>query len=526
MPPSVCVLDGESLAIEDVVRIAHDSSARTTLKPEARRALVESRRVVERAIGSGQTIYGINTGFGKLANVRIPPDQLDQLQTNLIRSHAAGVGNPLPAAVVRAVMLLRANVLLRPTSGVRPELVEALVAMLNAGVVPVVPEQGSVGASGDLAPLSHIGLALMGEGSVLSGGGTPAPASDALASTGLKPYRFAPKEGISFINGTQAQTALLALMVHDSNVLWRSAVGAAAMSLEALRGTPAPLDPRIHSARPHPGQIRTAALMRALLEDSEIRESHRENDPRVQDAYSLRCAPQVLGAVADAIQFAERTVVVELNASTDNPLVFENGDVISGGNFHGQPVAQALDVLAMTLTTLQAIAERRVERLVNPDLSQGLPAFLTRDPGLSSGFMMVQIAAASLVAESRALAMPASIGSIPTDANQEDFVPMGMAAAFKAGRILANAQRVVAAELLCAAQGLEFLKPLQPGRGVAALYRRLRNLTPPVLPLSEDRPPAPDLERLARGVAEGEFDPGEQRGSGACPERGEGTGGQ
>jgi histidine ammonia-lyase len=324
----------------------------------------------------------------------------------------------------------------------------------------------------------------------------------------LAPYRFAPKEGLAFINGTQAQTALLALMVHDAKVLWRTAVGAASMSLEALRGTPTPLDPRIHEARPHPGQIRTASLMRMLLEHSEIRESHRENDPRVQDAYSLRCAPQVLGAVADAIGFAEETVRVELNASTDNPLVFDNGDVISGGNFHGQPVAQALDILAITLTTLQAIAERRVERLVNPDLSQGLPAFLTEDPGLSSGFMMVQITAASLVAESRSLAMPASIGSIPTDANQEDFVPMGMASAFKAGRILTNAQRVVAAELLCAAQGLEFLRPLSPGRGVAELYRRIRGLSPSVSPLKDDRSPAPDLDRMARAVAAGELDPG------------------
>jgi histidine ammonia-lyase len=506
MPQSTCVLDGQSLGIEDVVRVARDSRAQVTLKPEARRALLASRRVVDRAIDSGQTIYGINTGFGKLANVRIPVGQLDQLQTNLIRSHAAGIGDPLPPPVVRAVMLLRANVLLRPTSGVRPELVDALLALLNAGLIPLVPEQGSVGASGDLAPLSHIGLALMGEGQVFTKEGAVA-ASDALAAAGLRPYRFAPKEGLAFINGTQAQTALLALLVHDASVLWRSAVGAAAMSLEALRGTPAPLDPRIHEARPHPGQIRTAAILRALLEDSEIRESHRENDPRVQDAYSLRCAPQVLGAVADAIRFTRDTVVIELNASTDNPLVFDNGEVISGGNFHGQPVAQALDILALTLTTLQAIAERRVERLVNPDLSQGLPAFLTNEPGLCSGLMMVQIAAASLVAESRALAMPASIGSIPTDANQEDFVPMGMAAGFKAGRILANAQRVVAAELLCAAQGLEFLKPLTPGRGVAALYQTLRGLSPPVPPLTADRPPAPDLARLARAVASGELDP-------------------
>ena len=507
MTAAPVTLDGRSLAIGDVVRIARDPDAGIRLDATARDALVASRGLVERAIASGQTIYGINTGFGKLANVRIPPDKLEALQVNLIRSHAAGVGPSLPAGVVRAVMLLRANVLLRPTSGVRPELVEALLAMLAARITPVVPEQGSVGASGDLAPLSHIALALMGEGEVLGEAGV-LPADAALRAAGLAPFRFAPKEGLAFINGTQAQTALLALLVHDAEVLWRTAVGAAAMSLEALRGTPAPLDSRIHEARPHRGQLEAAALMRALLADSEIRESHRENDPRVQDAYSLRCAPQVLGAVADAIRFARETVTVELNASTDNPLVFPDGEVISGGNFHGQPVAQALDFLATALTTLQAIAERRVERLVNPDLSQGLPAFLTADPGLCSGFMMVQISAASLVAESRALAMPASIGSIPTDANQEDFVPMGMAAAWKAQRILANAQRVVAAELLCAAQGLEFLRPLRSGRGVEALHRRLRALTPPITPLEADRPPAPDLERLARAVGTGELDPG------------------
>ncbi len=506
MAQTTCELDGRSLTVAEVVRVARDGEVRVTVAPPARESLRSSRRLVEAAIASGRTIYGINTGFGKLANVRVAPDKLDQLQTNLIRSHAAGVGTPLSATVVRGLMLLRANVLLRPTSGVRPELVDALVALLNAGIVPRVPEQGSVGASGDLAPLSHVALVLMGEGEVLDAGGA-APAAMALGRAGLPPFRFAPKEGLAFINGTQAQTALLALLVHDARVLWRTAVGAAAMSLEALRGTPAPLDPRIHAARPHRGQIEAADLMRALLVDSEIRESHREGDPRVQDAYSLRCAPQVLGAVADAIRFAEETVAVELNASTDNPLVFDDGDVISGGNFHGQPVAQALDLLAMTLTTLQAIAERRVERLVNPDLSQGLPAFLTDDPGLSSGFMMVQITAASLVAESRSIAMPASIGSIPTDANQEDFVPMGMAAAWKAQRILANAQRVVAAELLCAAQGLEFLKPLTPGRGVGKIYGRLRGLAPAVPRLDADRPPAPDLERLALAVALGELDP-------------------
>ena len=509
MPP--LVLTGRSLSLAEVVSVARDPTATLVLDPTALGALAQSRGLVDRAISRGETIYGINTGFGKLANVRIPAEQLDRLQVNLIRSHAAGVGDLLPADVVRGAMLLRANVLVRPTSGVRPALVQALAALLNAGIVPAVPEQGSVGASGDLAPLSHIAMVLIGEGEVLGGPAnsrvTVSPAGEALRAAGLQPFRFAPKEGISFINWTQAQTALLALLAHDAESLWRTAVAAAALSLEALRGTPTPLDPRIHAARPHPGQVRTAELMRSLLEASEIRESHRENDERVQDAYSLRCTPQVLGAVADAIRFARETAVIELNASTDNPLVFDNGDVLSGGNFHGQPVAQALDFLGVALTTLQAIAERRVERLVNPDLSQGLPAFLTRDPGLSSGFMMVQITAASLVAESRTLAMPASIGSIPTDANQEDFVPMGMAAAIKCRRILANAQKVVAAELLCGAQGLEFLRPLRPGRGVETLYRRIRSPEDGVAPLEDDRPPAPDLARIARLVALGALDP-------------------
>ncbi len=505
MPPPTLTLSGLDLSIDDVVRVARSPETRIVLSGDALGRLERSRGLVDQAVAAGETIYGINTGFGKLANVRVPAGQLDQLQVNLIRSHAAGVGSPLPIDVVRAAMLLRANVLLRPTSGVRPALVEALVALLNTGIVPRVPEQGSVGASGDLAPLSHIAMVLLGEGEVLGAG--DGRAEKALAGAGLKPFRFAPKEGISFINGTQAQTALLALLVHDAEVLWRSAIGAAAMSLEALRGTPTPLDPRIHAARPHPGQLRAADLMRDLLAESEIRESHRENDPRVQDAYSLRCTPQVMGAVADAIRFARETARIELNASTDNPLVFDDGSVLSGGNFHGQPVAQALDFLAIALTTLQAISERRVERLVNPDLSQGLPAFLTRDPGLSSGFMMVQITAASLVAESRSLCHPASPGSIPTDANQEDFVPMGMAAAFKANRILANAQRVVAAELLCAAQGLEFLAPLRPGRGVERLYQRVRNSDDGVALLEADRPPAPDLERLAALIARGNLDP-------------------
>ncbi|HVX88922.1 MAG TPA: histidine ammonia-lyase [Gemmatimonadales bacterium] len=498
-------LTGDTLTLADVVRLARDPSVRVVADPAARARLAASRDSVERALAGGATIYGINTGFGKLANVRIAADQLDQLQANLVRSHAAGVGAPLPREVVRAMMALRANVLLRPTSGVRPALVDALLGVLGAGLVPWVPEQGSVGASGDLAPLAHVALTLMGEGEFLDPSGKAIPAGPALQAAGLAPYRFGPKEGLAFLNGTQAQTSLLALLVHDADVLWRTAIGAAAMSLEALRGTPTPLDERIHKNRPHPGQLQAAALLRRLLADSEIRESHRENDPRVQDAYSLRCTPQVLGACWDAIAFARGVVEVELNASTDNPLVFENGEVLSGGNFHGQPVAQALDFLAIALTTLQALAERRVERLVNPDLSQGLPAFLTNDPGLHSGYMMVQITAASLVAESRALCHPASIGSIPTDANQEDFVPMGMAAAYKARRILANAQRVVATELLCGVQGLELLKPLRPGKGVGEIFAKVR--AGGLLPLGADRPPTPDMELLQGLIAAGELAP-------------------
>ena len=491
------VLDGASLTVDDVVAVARDLVP-AALSDEAIRRAAPGRAAVERAVIAGEAVYGINTGFGKLASVRISPSDLRQLQRNLILSHAAGVGDPLPTDVVRALMLLRANVLLKETSGVRPVLPQGLVALLNAGIHPIVPEQGSVGASGDLAPLAHVALALIGEGEVHTGApGTPIATSVALRAAGIEPIVLEAKEGIAFINGTQAQSAILALLVHDARSLWRSAHGAAAASLEALRGTPDPFDERLHLARPHPGQLRSAALLRELLADSAIRESHRVGDPRVQDAYSLRCTPQVLGAVWDMIDYAARVIDIELNAATDNPLVID-GAILSGGNFHGQPVAFALDMLAIALTTLAGIAERRVERLVNPDLSQGLPAFLTRDPGLRSGLMMVQITAASLVAESRTLCTPASVQSIPTDANQEDFVPMGMAAAFKARRILANARRVVAAELICAAQGLEFLKPLRPGRGVEEVYRRVRELVPP---LDGDRILTPDLERVAATLA-------------------------
>ena len=489
---SPIILDGRSLSIADVIAVARQR-ATVEIAPAALAGLATSRRVVEAALARGDTIYGVTTGFGKLAHVRIPADQLGRLQRNLIRSHASGVGDPLAVDAVRAMMLLRANVLLLGTSGVRPALPELIVAMLNRGVHPVVPSQGSVGASGDLAPLSHLALAMIGEGE----GGAQ------LRAAGLEPVTLEAKEGLAFINGTQAQAGLGALLVHDAWVVWRTAHAAAAMTLEAVRGTPAPFDPRIHAARPHPFQQRSAALLSGLLAESAIRESHREHDPRVQDAYSLRCTPQILGAVGEAIAFAERLVTTELNAATDNPLVFGN-DVLSGGNFHGQPIALALDVLGIGLTTLAGLAERRLERLVNPDLSSGLPAFLSKQPGLESGFMSAQIAAAALVADCRVLATPASVQSVPTEGNQEDVVPMGMSAAWKAERILANAARIIAIELLAGAQGLEFLKPLAPGRGVDRSYAAVRR---EVAALEEDRPMSAEIERVAAGVRSGKFDP-------------------
>src|SRR5438309_9874203 len=357
MPPPVS-LDGHSLTIADVVAVARRRTP-AAVAPGALQRMGASRRVVEAAVARGDTMYGVTTGFGKLAHVRIPATDLGRLQLNLIRRHASGVGDPRSEEAVRAMMLLRANVLLLGTSGVRPVLPELIVGMLNAGVHPTVPSQGSVGASGDLAPLSHLALAMIGEGAD----------GPRLRDAGLAPITLEAKEGLAFVNGTQAQTGLAALLVHDAWVVWRTAHAAAAMSLEAVRGTPAPFDPRIHEARPHVYQQRSAALLRSLLADSEIRESHRENDPRVQDAYSLRCTPQVLGAVGEGLGLAERLVTTELNAATDNPLVID-GDILSGGNFHGQPIALALDVIGIVLATLAGLAERRIERIVNPDLSR------------------------------------------------------------------------------------------------------------------------------------------------------------
>lgn len=498
------VLNGADLTIGQVVNAARDW-APIRLDGAALQRLAASRRAVEAAASSGKPVYGLNTGFGKLASVRIDQDQLRDLQRNLIISHASGMGAPLPVDLVRAMMVIRINGLLRETSGVRPVVPERLAEMLNAGIQPEVPEQGSVGASGDLAPLAHLAQGLMGEGAVMladvssrEAGLRRVPAQEAMEQAGIEPLTLEAKEGLALINGTQAQTAVLALAVFDATRLWRNAHAAAALSLEALKGTPTPFDERVHAARPHPGQVGSAEILRHALEGSEIRESHRDNDPRVQDAYSLRCMPQILGPVRDAIEFAERAAAIELNASTDNPLVFGN-ELLSGGNFHGQVVAMALDFLCIALTTLAGVAERRLERVINPDLSPGLPAFLASNPGVESGMMMVQIGAASLVGECRTLCTPASVQSVPTDANQEDYVPMSMAAAFKCRRVLENARRVVACELLCGAQGIEYHRPLTAGPMVEAVYARVRQMVPA---LNGDRSLHADLERLTTLLTE------------------------
>ena len=494
------ILDGESLSIEDVYAVAVER-AEASLADGARARMLRTRAVVDDVVKSGAAVYGVTTGFGKLSEVSIPPDRLAELQVNLVRSHAAGVGPLLPEREVRAMMLLRANVLAKGYSGARPEIADLLCAMLNAGLHPAVPEQGSVGASGDLAPLAHLALAIIGEGT-LRRDGRAGPAGELLAACGLVPVTLGAKEGITLINGTQAHTAVAALALVDVRHLWRTAHVAGAASLEALMGTPVAFDARIHDARGQSGQRESAALLRALLADSEIRESHRHGDPRVQDAYGLRCMPQVHGPALDAIRFAEGLISRELNAATDNPLVFETGELLSGGNFHGQAGAMALDVLAIALTNLATIAERRIDRLVHPDLNQGLPPFLTREAGVNSGFMMAQVTAASLASECKVLSHPASVDTIPTDGNKEDVVPMAMGAAWKLRRIVANVQHVLAIELMCAAQGLDCRAPLRPGRGVARAHAAVREI---VAPLDRDRVLSDDIVALAAAVAAGRF---------------------
>jgi histidine ammonia-lyase len=461
-----------------------------------------SRAIVDKLLGEGQTAYGINTGFGKLASVRISAEQVRQLQVNLVRSHACGVGAPLSEPETRAMMLLRANALAKGLSGVRPAVVETLCAMLNAGVHPLIPSQGSVGASGDLAPLAHLAQVVIGEGEVIYKN-DKLKGAEALKKAGISPVALEAKEGLSLLNGTQGMLSLLSLALLEADILTDTADVAASLSLDALRGSPGAFDARIMHARAYPGAGTTARNLAHLNEGSQIRESHRspDADKRVQDAYSLRCTPQVHGAVRDSLTQARQMAAVELNSATDNPLVFvkENGsgDIVSGGNFHGQPLAMAADQVAIAVATLSGISERRIEQMTNP-LTSMLPAFLTPDPGLNSGFMIVQVTAAALTSENRALATPHSVDSISTSGNQEDYVSMGMAAARRLERMLQNLRHILAIELLCACQGIDLLAPLQTGTLARKAYDTVRAVSPKVL---ADRPLAPDVNAVAQLVA-------------------------
>jgi histidine ammonia-lyase len=493
------LLDGNSLGLEQLEAVAREGRA-VALADAARGAVLRARGVVDQAVARGAVVYGVTTGFGSFADVVIPPDRLRELQLNLVRSHAAGVGEPLGEPETRGLMLLRANVLAKGFSGIRPETLDLLVAMINRRVHPVIPCQGSVGASGDLAPLAHLALALVGEGPCLHDGRS-LPAAQALARAGLAPVVLEAKEGIALINGTQLMTAVGGLALAEAQRLVRTADVAGALSLDALKGTDVAFDPRIHAARPHPGQAASARNLRRLLDGSPIRESHR-GCGKVQDAYSLRCMPQVHGAARDALAYVASTFGVELNAATDNPMIFaETGEMLSGGNFHGQPVAVASDVMAIAAAELGAISERRTERLVNPALSD-LPAFLAREGGVQSGLMIAQVAAAALASESKALAHPASVDSIPTSANKEDHVSMGATAARKAAQVVANTRRILAIELLTACQAMEFLKPLRTSPPLEAVYRRVRGRVPP---LDRDRFLSPDIEAVAELVRGGEI---------------------
>ncbi len=470
------------------------------LSDSSRERMRAARDVVERtAHGAREHTYGVNTGFGRFVSRSIPDELTEELQVRLLRSHACGVGEPYPDEIVRAALLLRANALAKGTSGARVELVEALLACLNGAVLPYVPSRGSVGASGDLAPLAHLALPLIGEGSAWYDGEL-LDGRDALAAAGLEPIRLAAKEGLSLINGTQFMAAFGALGLVRARRLAQAADLACALSLEALQGSRTSFMPQIHTLRPLRGQADSAANVLRLLEGSAINEAHKWCD-KVQDAYSLRCAPQVHGAARDLLDYVDYTVSVELNAATDNPLVLvEEETLVSNGNFHGQPLAFALDALAMAVSELASISERRLERLVNPNLSDGLPAFLTTDGGLNSGFMIPQYVAASLVSENKVLAHPASVDSIPTSAGQEDHVSMGNAAGLKAWQVIANAERALAIELLAGAQAVEFLAPLQPGAGVASTRAHVRTLSQR---LADDRPLGADIETVATAVRDG-----------------------
>src|SRR5215470_640729 len=469
----------------------------------ARPRVAASRKIIEQIVERDAVVYGVNTGFGKLSDVRVPQNELRQLQLNLVRSHACGIGEPLSEPEVRAMMLLRANVLTLGFSGIRGEVIQLLCDMLNRRVHPVVPEKGSVGASGDLAPLAHLALSVVGEGEA-SFEGERISSAEALARAQLKPLQLEAKEGLALLNGTQAMHSVGGLALLRAQRLARVADISGAMSLEALKGTPVAFDPRLQDARPHPGQKAAAEHLLSLLQDSEIRQSHLTDDPRVQDAYSLRCMPQVHGAVRGALAHCEDVLLVESASATDNPLVFaDSGEVISGGNFHGAPLAFAFDYVGIALTDLMSISERRTDRLVNPDKSEGLPAFLAQRPGVESGFMIAHVAAASLVNEARVLAHPASIDNITTSGGKEDHVSMGMTSALKLRSIVDLAENLLAIELLAAAEGLEYRRPLKAGRGVERAYAAVRKVAPP---LTQDRALSGDIAAVAEAIRRGDFD--------------------
>jgi histidine ammonia-lyase len=494
-------LGGKPLSLEDIAGVAYGGES-VQIAGSARSRIVASRKVIDDIVAREAVVYGVNTGFGKLADVRIVREEIDALQLNLVRSHACGIGPPLSEPEVRAMMLLRANVLTLGFSGIRPGVIELLCQMLNQRIYPVVPEKGSVGASGDLAPLAHLALTLIGEGEAFFDG-KPMESGEALKRAKLKPLQLEAKEGLALLNGTQAMHAVGGLSILRAKRLTNVADVAGAMTLEALRDTPAAFDSRLHEARPHPGQKVAAAHLNSLLRESEIRESHRKNDPRVQDAYSVRCIPQVHGAVRDVLAHCEQILQVESASATDNPLVFiETGDVISGGNFHGAPLAFALDYAAIALTDLMNISERRVDRLTNPDKSEGLPAFLARKPGVESGFMIAQVAAASLVNEARVLAHPASVDNVTTSGGKEDHVSMGMTSALKLRSIVDLAENLFAIELLTAAEALEHRRPLRAGKGVERAFKLVRQVAPP---LTKDRPLSGDIARLAEKIRAGAF---------------------
>ncbi|MDQ2985059.1 MAG: histidine ammonia-lyase [Actinomycetota bacterium] len=492
-------LTGDTLTVDDVWTVGV-GGRHAALGDSARDKMRAARDLVDHAAhGPTEHTYGVNTGFGRFVSAEIPEELTEELQVRLLRSHACGVGDPYPDEVVRAAMLLRANALAKGYSGARVETVELLLECLNRGLIPHVPSRGSVGASGDLAPLAHLALPLIGEGEAWVEG-TRQPGAQALAAVGLEPTRLRAKEGLSLVNGTQFMAAIGALALVRAGRLARVADIACATSVEALQGSTTSFLPQIHAVRPLRGQIDSAANLLRLLEGSAVVESHRWCD-KVQDAYSLRCAPQVHGASRDLLDYVDYTVSTELNSATDNPLVLvEDELLVSNGNFHGQPLAFALDALAMAVSELANVSERRVERLVNPSLSDGLPPFLTADGGLNSGFMIPQYVAASLVSENKVLCHPASVDSIPTSAGQEDHVSMGNAAALKGWQVLANAEQALAIELLAGAQAVEFLAPLQPGEGVRAARGFVRTLSPR---LDEDRPLADDIEVVAGAIRDG-----------------------